>query len=149
MRIAMTDVDLQGRRPGNSQSPSRSFLHLMLPQQVVVDPNRAAKHDSTLTPVLIEAFARTPSVGEEIVAIQDDHDGSFTEAFGAVVHVDEVHGLVHVRVNWGTMTESEVHQTWGTTGSNTSRPIGLQERWPQAREAQKTSGPRQLVTVAT
>jgi hypothetical protein len=85
--------------------------------------------------VSLDAFDRLPSVGDSVLAVQPEDDGTEGSARGTVAGMDNVYGLVYVAVDWSTFKVSQKssrQQHVGTPGFNVSprgrdnllRPLG-------------------------
>jgi hypothetical protein len=86
-------------------------VSVWLPARVVVDPNSVSRRDPTLSVATFGDADRVPEPGEIATAVQPDVDDVDYVGVARVEAIDRDHGLIYLRVDWNSFTESSPFET--------------------------------------
>lgn len=90
---------------------------------VIVDPNRMSRSHPELTAVGFEDADRAVEVGEIVLAVQPDDDGSAFVGLATVERIDTDHMLIYLLVDWSSFVEEEFYPAGQAV-------VGWEEREP-------------------
>jgi len=75
--------------------------------RLTVDPNSSSRYHPGWNAVLLRDATIIPSVGQEVLAVQDDPDGPDYISTAIVQQVDLEAGLIYVTVDWDGFHDEE------------------------------------------
>lgn len=104
--------------------------------RLIVDPNRVSRSNPDLSSVGFEDADRIPDVGDQVLAVQPDEDGSAYVGRATVERIDLEHRLIFVRVDWESFADEQVYApvSVGMQGTAIS-DVHWTARWRPKRSA--------------